>query len=60
MNNFKPSDEEIEQGYYIDDSEDGICLSCKEHSTIDRVLDEQGDETGEQFSSCCGAKIWIP
>lgn len=52
----KFTEEEIEQGYYTDDSEDIICPACKEHSSVDMELDENGQETGESLgSSCCGS-----
>lgn len=60
MKEYKPSAVEIEQGYFTDESEDGICLECKDHSSIDILIDSDGEEIGEQVSSCCGAKIWTP
>lgn len=57
MRDYKPTEEEIIQGYYIDDSDDGICLSCREHSPFVVLLEEDGQELGEEVSDCCDAPI---
>lgn len=52
--------EEIEQGFYSKDDETGICHQCHDHAGIDVLIDEAGEDTGEEVSDCCGAKIWNP
>lgn len=54
MNDVKFTLEEIEQGYFDDDSEDMICLACGEHASESyEIIDgEIGDSLG---SNCCGA-----
>lgn len=54
------TEEEIKQGFYTDESEDGICMECKDHAALDRFIDKEGEETGEEVSNCCGASIWTP
>jgi hypothetical protein len=54
------TEEDIENGYIDDDSEDGICLSCKEHSCPSYEVKEDGSLSGNCVSACCGARIAIP
>lgn len=57
---YKPTDEEIEQGSYEDDSVIAHCFECGEHCSIARGLDKDGDETGEDWSNCCSSSVWEP
>lgn len=54
------TDEDIENGYIDDDSEDGICQSCKEHSCPSYTVEQDGTLSGDCVSACCGSGIWIP
>lgn len=52
--------EEIEQGFYMLDGQTGICHRCQDHAGIVVLIDENGEDIGEEVSDCCGALIWAP
>lgn len=55
---------DIDNGYIDDESEDGVCLDCKEHCSPSYDVSVTSDGVaylgGECLSNCCGAKVWVP
>jgi hypothetical protein len=46
-----------DEWWVADNTQDGICQKCKEHSSPVYRLDDDCELTGECVSDCCDARI---